>query len=688
MTEPACCPDSSRWPAFLEGGLPGTEAAGLNIHLETCAACQALLDGLVAGGGPWAELAAPAEAPPALERLAFEAAEAGAAADGLPEGFFAPPRQPGQLGTLGRYDVIEEIGRGCMGVVFKGFDPELHRPVAIKVLAPQLATSAAARQRFAREARAVAAVKNEHVVAIFDVPAEARLPYFVMEYVAGMSLQEKLDAEGPFGVKEVLRIGMQVAAGLAAAHAQGLVHRDVKPANVLLENGVERVKITDFGLARAVDDASLTQSGFIAGTPEYMAPEQADGARVDQRADLFGLGGVLYALCTGHPPFRAETARAVLKRICEERPRPIRESNPEVPQWLDDLITGTLLARPPAQRSTAEAISAALAEGLQRVQAPQEAPQPAPAEQPPQGGWPWWRLTRAMVYLLLFGAVVYFYGPSALSGFSHLRSEWACQRGADHLKAGRFDEAEASFNEAIRLSPENARAYTKRGLLWLEKLESQKAIDDLTEAIRLNPESAWAFNLRAQAWQLRPQFEKAIRDCDEAVRLAPQEAAHYETRARARLGAKMTIFWVASSPGTLVRLEGKTPERVVLALADYTQAIQLAGADAPGSYFKGRGHVWYLKGEIDEAISDYEEAIRRSPEEDALKIACARAYRYRGSGRMANKELDRAIGDFGAAIRLNPDAKTYRQRGNAWKAKGDQARADADFKEADRLEAK
>src|SRR5262249_42963578 len=149
----------------------------------------------------------------------------------------------------------------------------------------------------------------------------------VMQYVAGRSLQERIDRDGPLELEAILRIGMQAAAGLAAAHAQGLVHRDVKPANILLENGIERVKITDFGLARAVDDASMTQSGVVAGTPQYMAPEQARAESVDHRADLFSLGSVIYAMCTGRSPFRAETTVAVLKRVCDDTPRPIREVN-------------------------------------------------------------------------------------------------------------------------------------------------------------------------------------------------------------------------------------------------------------------------------------------------------------------------------------------------------------------------
>src|SRR5262249_12406814 len=142
------------------------------------------------------------------------------------------------------------------------------------------------------------------------------LPYLVMEYVAGRSLQQRL-ADGPFTVESILRIGAETAEGLAAAHARGLIHRDVKPANILLEGGDGRVKLTDFGLARACDDAGLSQQGVVAGTPEYMAPEQAAGEPVDHRADLFSLGSVLYALGTGRSPFRADSTMATLKRVCE-----------------------------------------------------------------------------------------------------------------------------------------------------------------------------------------------------------------------------------------------------------------------------------------------------------------------------------------------------------------------------------
>lgn len=286
--------------------------------------------------------------------------------------FLKRSSNPNALGQLGHYEIRQVLGKGGFGVVLKGFDERLHRVVAIKVLAPAYAAHGAARKRFVREARAAAAVKNEHVVGIYEVQQDAEPPYLVMECIEGISLQDKIDRQGPLGLKEILRIGMQMAEGLAAAHKQGLVHRDIKPANILLENGVERVKITDFGLARAVDDASVTQSGTVAGTPMYMSPEQAEGLPIDHRSDLFSLGTVLYAMCTGHPPFRASGTHAVLKRVIEAAPRPIREINSDIPEWLCDIIARLHAKKPEDRFQTAKEVAELLGERLADVQAGRE----------------------------------------------------------------------------------------------------------------------------------------------------------------------------------------------------------------------------------------------------------------------------------------------------------------------------
>jgi formylglycine-generating enzyme required for sulfatase activity/serine/threonine protein kinase len=275
--------------------------------------------------------------------------------------FLQPPGKPDSLGRLGHYEVLEVLGRGGFGIVLKAFDEMLHRVVAIKVMAPHLASTSPARKRFLREARASAAIRHENVVGIHAVE-EQPIPYLVMEYIAGETLQQQLNRLGPFEVPEILRIGQQVARGLAAAHALGLVHRDIKPSNILLESGIEqRAKITDFGLARAADDASLTQSGYIAGTPMYMAPEQALGQPIDHRADLFSLGSVLYVMCSGRPPFRASTTLAVLKRATEDTPRPIREIIPEIPEWLCAVIARLHAKKPEDRFASAKEVADLLA---------------------------------------------------------------------------------------------------------------------------------------------------------------------------------------------------------------------------------------------------------------------------------------------------------------------------------------
>jgi serine/threonine protein kinase/Leucine-rich repeat (LRR) protein len=281
--------------------------------------------------------------------------------------FLLPSEKPGSLGRLAHYEVLEVLGNGGFGTVVKAFDEKLHRFVAIKLMSPFLAATAAPRKRFVREARSAAAVRHENVIAIYAVEDEP-IPYLVMDFIAGRTLQQKLEATGALDLLDVLKIGRQIAAGLTAAHAMGLIHRDIKPGNILLEDGALHVKITDFGLARAADDASITQSGFVAGTPMFMAPEQAQGEPIDQRADLFSLGSVLYTMCSGRPPFRAANTLAVLKRVVEDAPRPIREIIPGIPEWLCELIS-VLHAKNPADRTiSAQNVADLLAQGLVELQ--------------------------------------------------------------------------------------------------------------------------------------------------------------------------------------------------------------------------------------------------------------------------------------------------------------------------------
>ncbi|HUE71775.1 MAG TPA: serine/threonine-protein kinase [Pirellulaceae bacterium] len=355
-------------------GLSADEEAALHVHLEHCELCCAQIEQL-AGGEAWQQEAASLLTADELDE-AVSVAAAWSEED-FSVGYLDPSDDANVLGRLGGYDVRAIVGRGGMGIVLKAFDRELKRLVAIKVLAPHLAHSSVARKRFAREAQGAAAVVNPHVIAIHHVQPTGRLPFLIMPLLTGESLAQRLKARGPLDLTEVLRIGMQAAAGLAAAHDQGLVHRDVKPANIFLEKGIERVVITDFGLARAADDVSMTRLGVVAGTPEYMSPEQARGEALDGRSDLFSLGCVLYEMATGVSPFRGDSTMATLRRIVDEKPAAMASLGPELPPWFNGIVE-RLLSKDPAQRfASASEVSDLLERCLSHLQQPTSVPLPS-----------------------------------------------------------------------------------------------------------------------------------------------------------------------------------------------------------------------------------------------------------------------------------------------------------------------
>ncbi|MDP6446915.1 MAG: serine/threonine-protein kinase, partial [Pirellulaceae bacterium] len=275
-------------------------------------------------------------------------------------------------------------------------------------------------------------------------------PYLVMPYIRGASLQRRLDESGPLAVDEVLRIAHQTARGLAAAHAQGLVHRDIKPANILLADGVERVRITDFGLARAGDDASITNSGVIAGTPQYMSPEQARGDTIDQRSDLFSLGSVVYAMCTGLPPFTASTGYGVLRKITDSEPRPVIEVNSSMPPWLDKIVLRLLAKTPDDRFQSASEVGDLLEQCLAHVQQPTKHPLPS-----------YCRTSQPGASLTRLGAL----GATAVA--VTLAAFWY-SRGGDESTEQQPAATQSGQSEPFSFPPETA---------WLDQAEELQDID-------------------------------------------------------------------------------------------------------------------------------------------------------------------------------------------------------------------
>jgi hypothetical protein len=361
------CPSTDELRQLL-GALPAdANSEQLAEHLDQCECCQAKLEELATGGTNLPQLVEQAhQSIPAAESAYWPAIRAAGHSSAYAEtivpprntptkdtatNFLLPPTDPAYLGRLAHFDVMRVIGRGGMGIVLEAFDSRLQRNVALKILFPELADDETARQRFCREARAAASITHENVVAVHQVEqaSEGSLPYLVMQLVSGETLEQRLLREKRLPLREIVRVSLQIALGLSAAHAQGLTHRDIKPANILLEAPHDRVKLTDFGLARIADDVKLTRTGFVAGTPLYMAPEQALGEPGDARSDLFSLGAVMYEMCVGQPPFQGNSALAILKQITEAKHRPLREINPEIPDWLGQMVD-ELLAKKPADR--------------------------------------------------------------------------------------------------------------------------------------------------------------------------------------------------------------------------------------------------------------------------------------------------------------------------------------------------
>jgi len=367
------CPQTTELERLIRGRLSEARSATITEHLDFCPECQERMESLAAGGDQTltktvrlCRVDAPATNSamwPALSAVSAEVLATGAytmqedtPSDATSKSnadlkFLKPSSSSNLIGRLGGFDIKRVVGRGGMGVVLHGFDPHLERDVAVKVLDPQLANDDVARMRFCREARAAAAVTHDNLVAVHTVHEDEQhnLPYFVMQLINGESLEQRLKRVGKLPPEEVAKIGQQAAAGLAAAHAGGLIHRDIKPGNILLEAGTDRVKLTDFGLARGFEDVRLTRTGFVAGTPLYMAPEQAHGESIDHRSDLFSLGSVLYEAATGRHPFEGKTPLVVLRRVADETQPSLLEIDPAFPAWLSDVID-RLLAKNPADR--------------------------------------------------------------------------------------------------------------------------------------------------------------------------------------------------------------------------------------------------------------------------------------------------------------------------------------------------
>jgi tRNA A-37 threonylcarbamoyl transferase component Bud32 len=294
---------------------------------------------------------------------------------------------------LGRYELGRVLGSGGMAEVFEGHDQLLDRRVAIKVLHPQYARDPSFVERFKREARAAASLAHPCVVGVYDTGEQNGTHFIVMEFVEGRTLADVLEQGGPLEPRRALRIAVDVCAALTAAHTRGLIHRDVKPGNVMLTPR-DQVKVMDFGIVRAGGSATVTEAENVLGTARYMSPEQAQAREVDERSDVYSLGACMYEMLTGQPPFSGTSPIAVAAKHITESPQPLRALRPDLPERVEPVILRALAKDPARRFRTAAELGGALEKVLRRLPADGARP---PGQEPPPAferasavdlGWP------------------------------------------------------------------------------------------------------------------------------------------------------------------------------------------------------------------------------------------------------------------------------------------------------------
>ncbi|MBY0521914.1 MAG: protein kinase [Gemmataceae bacterium] len=357
------CPSEQQLRDFQLGDLPEPVLGQVADHLEACPRCETLAQRLDTQFDPvLAAIRLPPGATPPKDSQSLPVAipmatpvEAPAPVDSYP--FLLPPTAPGELGRLGIYRVFRLLGKGGMAYVFHAEDSSLDRPVALKVMKPDVYDDPDGGQRFLREARTLAGIKHPHLVTVYQAGHENGVVWLAMELLEGESLGDRLDRRGACDIPEAIRLSREITGGLIVVHGHGLIHRDIKPDNIWLEAPHGNVKILDFGLARlANEDVRLTRTGTIMGTPSFMSPEQARGLDLDARSDLFSLGAVFYCLCTGKEPFQAANTMAVLTALAVDTPTPPHLVNPAIPRALSDLIVQMLAKKPGDRPVSAEQV--------------------------------------------------------------------------------------------------------------------------------------------------------------------------------------------------------------------------------------------------------------------------------------------------------------------------------------------
>ncbi|MFK7735975.1 MAG: protein kinase [Pirellulaceae bacterium] len=617
------CFDIKTLKLFLNEQLIDQEENSVLEHIGSCDSCRTKLEELAGDESVWGDIHEN------LEDMRFDETEAHLHFEPMQDNardlarvksLLGPTDDPKMLGRIGHYEVVGIIGRGSAGIVVKALDSRLNRFVAIKILAPVYIENGSARRRFEREGRSIASIRDANVVPVYTVEEYQGLPFIVMQYVPGGSLQQRIDREGPLEPKEAVVVALQIARGLAAAHSRGVVHRDVKPANVLLDTGVERAMVTDFGLARVVDEATMTHSSAISGTPQYMSPEQAQGLSVDQRSDLFSLGSLMYAACTGHAPFRAETVFGVIKRVCDSQPRPIRELNPSIVPWLEALVAKLHSKNREDRFETAEEVAEILSQELAYLQSPTLSPEPKREWLPKRAmvglgfdrRWLWAGTLVVVLAAVTMGAMSW-RGENPSSEVSASASQTAFLKGKYRPFSYGADGDKQSLTQRLEdvVDGIDSDILMRQGNEWLRDEEPGKAINVYRLVLERVPEWPEArYNLACALAQLSE--EVPVSEIEETKRFAIVELE------------KAVEFGFAE----IDRLKSDSDLKPIRFESEFQEVLDRAGGRRQANRLAAKAERLFESQKYEEAIASAGEALEFDPSNMVAKYNLALASQF------------------------------------------------------------
>ncbi|MEZ6186640.1 MAG: tetratricopeptide repeat protein [Planctomycetota bacterium] len=555
---------------------------------------------------------------------------------------------------VGPYRIGQEIARGANGVVYRAQDAE-GQPVALKLLHAHRADDPRSRRRFVTEVQALARLQHPGLVAILGAGEHEGIPWLALAYVEGESLQDRL-RRGPLPVGQALDVVRQVAAALAYVHACGVLHRDLKPDNVLLSG--ERALLADFGLARDddMDVSRITRSGQYLGTPGYWPPEQARGrlAEIGERSDVYGLGGLLYACLTGRPPIEAPTLGEYVALTLRGAIDPPSATRPGVPAWLDALCMRCLALEARDRPASAEAVARAL------VTEPERA---ARAER--RRPWVLLALAAALALGSVALAVVLYVRATTVSEEEAAAAAALVASAREHLAGGQADEALADLERALALDPQASAAYAVRARLRREAGELEQARADLARAQALGPRDAAGWRELGLELARSGDPGAALAALGRAVELAPEDPHAWVARAEVE-GAGGT--WTEAQPD-LERALALAPQdlevraRYVACLLAQDQAQAALDALGPGleadpawaAGYRLRGQARAALGEPGEAYADFARALELAPED-------WETYAARGRVRLGRGQTFEALQDYDRVAELAPGAAAHLER--------------------------